>query len=52
LRAGLLVAPTPLALALLSPVAGWLSERMMPERLCSLGMAITGIGFLFLVLLL
>ena len=48
LRAGLLVAPTPLALALLSPVAGWLSERMMPERLCSLGMAITGIGFLFL----
>src|SRR5439155_10749304 len=32
LRAGLLVAPTPLA--------GWLSERMAPERLCSLGLAI------------
>ena len=48
LRAGLLVAPTPLALALLSPLAGWLSERMMPERLCGLGMAITAIGFLFL----
>jgi MFS family permease len=48
LRAGLLVAPTPLALALLSPLAGWLSERMAPERLCSLGLAITGFGFLFL----
>ena len=48
LRAGFLVAPTPLALALLSPLAGWLSERMAPERLCSLGLAITGFGFLFL----
>lgn len=48
LRAGLLVAPTPLALALLSPVAGWLSERMMPEKLCAVGMLIISAGFLFL----
>jgi MFS family permease len=48
LRAGLLVAPTPLALALLSPVGGWLSERMMPEKLCALGMLIIAVAFLFL----
>lgn len=48
LRAGLLVAPTPFALALLSPVAGWLSERVMPEKLCGLGMGIMAAGFLFL----
>lgn len=48
LRAGLLIAPTPLALALLSPLAGWLSERMMPEKLCALGMLILAAGFLFL----
>ncbi len=51
LRAGLLIVPTPLALALLSPVAGWLSEKMIPERLCSLGLAIKGIAFVVLSLL-
>jgi EmrB/QacA subfamily drug resistance transporter len=48
LRAGLLVAPTPLALALLSPVGGWLSEKVMPEKLCALGMLIIAAGFLSL----
>jgi MFS family permease len=29
-------------------VAGWLSERVMPEKLCGLGMGIIAAGFLFL----
>ena len=45
LRAGLLVAPTPFAMALMAPVAGWLSEKFLPERLGALGLAITGIAF-------
>ena len=45
LRAGLLVAPTPLAIALLSPVAGRLSERLVPEWLGCLGLTIKGIAF-------
>jgi EmrB/QacA subfamily drug resistance transporter len=45
LRAGLLIAPTPLAMALMAPVAGWLSERFLPERLGALGLAMTGVAF-------
>jgi MFS family permease len=45
LRAGLLVAPTPLAMALLAPIAGYLSERFLPERLGALGLAATGVAF-------
>jgi EmrB/QacA subfamily drug resistance transporter len=45
LRAGLLVAPTPLAMAMLAPIAGWLSERFLPERLGALGLAITAAAF-------
>jgi EmrB/QacA subfamily drug resistance transporter len=45
LRAGLLVAPTPLAMALLAPIAGWLSERFLAERLGALGLATTAIAF-------
>jgi len=44
LRAGLLVAPTPLAMAFMAPVAGWLSERYLPERLGALGLATTAIA--------
>jgi EmrB/QacA subfamily drug resistance transporter len=44
LRAGLLVAPTPLAMALMAPVAGLLSERYVPERLGALGLATTAIA--------
>jgi len=48
LSAGLLVAPTPLAMALLAPLTGWLSEKFVPERLCALGLAVTGAAFVFL----
>jgi EmrB/QacA subfamily drug resistance transporter len=48
LSAGLLVAPTPLAMALLAPLTGWMSERYVPEWLCALGLAVTGAAFVFL----
>ena len=48
LRAGFLVAPTPFAMALLAPVTGWMSERFAPERLCALGLALTGVALVFL----
>ena len=48
LRAGFLVAPTPLAMALLAPFTGWMSERFVPERLCALGLAVNGAALVFL----
>ena len=48
LHAGILVVPTPFAMALLAPLTGWMSERFIPERLCSLGLIINAIAFLFL----
>ena len=51
LRAGLLVAPTPFAMALLAPVTGWLSERFSPERLCAVGLAVNGAALVLLALL-
>jgi EmrB/QacA subfamily drug resistance transporter len=48
LAAGFLVAPTPLAMALLAPLTGWMSERFLPERLCAFGMAVTGGAFVYL----
>ena len=46
LHAGVLVMPTPLAMALLAPVTGWMSERFISERLCSLGLVISAVAFL------
>lgn len=43
-RAGLLMAPTPVMLALLSPVAGRLSERISPRLLSALGLAVMGVS--------
>ncbi len=51
LRAGLLVAPTPFAMALLAPVTGWLSERFSPERLCAVGLFVNGAALVLLAFL-
>jgi EmrB/QacA subfamily drug resistance transporter len=51
LRAGLLVAPTPFAMALLAPITGWLSERFSPERLCAVGLTVNGAALVLLALL-
>src|SRR5262249_25000554 len=48
LSAGFLIAPTPLTMALLAPLTGWMSERWIPERLCAVGLAISAIAFLLL----
>ena len=48
LHAGFLVAPTPFAMALLAPLTGWMSERFIPERLCAVGLSITGAAFILL----
>jgi EmrB/QacA subfamily drug resistance transporter len=47
-QAGLLIAPTPLAMALLAPLTGWMSERFIPERLCAVGLSVTGVAFVLL----
>lgn len=39
LRAGLLMTPTPLAMALVAPLSGWLSDRVGAKILSSLGLA-------------
>lgn len=48
LRAGFLVAPTPLAMALLAPLTGWMSERFAAERLCAAGLTVSGGAFVLM----
>ncbi|HUC96911.1 MAG TPA: MFS transporter, partial [Candidatus Polarisedimenticolaceae bacterium] len=48
LQAGVLVAPTPLALALLAPLAGWLSERVSARLLTAVGLTLKAIACVFL----
>lgn len=48
LQTGFLVIPTPFAMAVLAPLTGWMSERFLPERLCSLGLTINAVAFFFL----
>ena len=48
LKAGFLMTPTALALAVLSPVSGWLSERVDARLLSSAGLTIKGIAFMIL----
>jgi MFS family permease len=44
LQAGLLVAPTPLGLALLAPLAGWLSEKISARLLTAVGLTIKAVA--------
>ena len=46
--AGLIMMTQPLTMAILSPVAGKLSDKMEPRIIASLGMGITGFGLLLL----
>jgi MFS family permease len=48
LRAGILIAPTAVAMALLAPLTGWMSEKFAPEKLCAVGLASSGIALIFL----
>ena len=48
LQAGFLVAPTPLAMALLAPLTGWMSERFAAERLCAAGLTVSGGAFVLM----
>lgn len=48
LRTGILVAPTSVAMALLAPLTGWMSEKFAPERLCALGLAVNGVALVLL----
>ncbi|MGE5306329.1 MAG: DHA2 family efflux MFS transporter permease subunit, partial [Alphaproteobacteria bacterium] len=45
MRSGMLVAATPFCLALLSPLTGWLSEKLGPRLLSAAGLAVKGIAF-------
>ena len=48
LRAGLLVAPTPLGLALLAPIAGWLSDRVSVRLLTASGLTVKAVACVLL----
>ena len=48
LRTGILVAPTSVAMALLAPLTGWMSEKFAPERLCAAGLAVNGVALISL----
>lgn len=45
MRAGLLMTPTTVALAVLSPVSGWASDKIGSRLLCSAGLAVMGLAF-------
>lgn len=49
--AGLVLISQPIIQAAFSPVAGWLSDRIEPRTVASLGMALTLIGLILLVFL-
>jgi EmrB/QacA subfamily drug resistance transporter len=49
--AGLVLISQPIVQAIFSPVAGRLSDRIEPQRVASVGMALTGIGLFLLALL-
>lgn len=51
LRAGLLMTPTALAIAVVSPLSGWLSDRFDPRIISSLGLAVSTMALIWLSLL-
>ncbi len=48
---GLLLLPFPLTMLFVSPLAGWLSDRVAPTKLGVLGMAVAVVGLLLLALM-
>ncbi len=50
-RAGVIMMTQPLVMAIFSPMAGRLSDRVEPRVIASLGMALTGLGLLGFALL-
>jgi EmrB/QacA subfamily drug resistance transporter len=49
-QAGIVLVPQPIVQAVFSPLAGWLSDRIEPRIVASLGMTLTAIGLGFFVL--
>jgi MFS family permease len=49
--AGVVLVSTPVIMALLSPFAGRLSDRVEPRVISSLGMTLTALGLMFLIFL-
>jgi DHA2 family multidrug resistance protein-like MFS transporter len=50
-RTGLLLTPWPLTVALISPVAGWLSDRFPPAVLGGIGLVVMAVGLAFMAAL-
>lgn len=50
-KAGLILIAQPVVMTLLSPLAGILSDRIEPQRVASIGMAITTLGLSFFIFL-
>jgi len=48
-HAGMLLVIQPVVQALVSPAAGWLSDRRQPGLIASIGMGLTALGLVFLV---
>jgi DHA2 family multidrug resistance protein-like MFS transporter len=48
---GLLMTPWPLTTALIAPIAGRLSDRVAPQRLCGLGMVAMAIGMISIAMI-
>ena len=50
-RTGLLLTPWPLMVALIAPVAGWLSDRFSPAILGGIGLVVMAMGLVLMALL-
>lgn len=50
-QAGLVLMAQPIIMALLSPITGMLSDKMHPQKIASVGMAVTTLGLSFFIFL-